>query len=137
MTTEEDYQKHLDENRAHHAARLAFADWLEAQGDLRAAGYRALAVQQRYPLQGEHSALKTATWWWHSAAGGPFFCHNNLPADWFALLPTSEGNESFWPLHTATGGIKTRRECEDAAALAFAKLPAERQAELLGTTAGQ
>jgi hypothetical protein len=57
--------------------------------------------------------------------------HNHIPRDWFDLLPASEGSKSFWPVHTDTKGLMSRRGCEDALALAFAQLPAERQAALL------
>ena len=57
--------------------------------------------------------------------------YNNIPRDWFDLLPEGEGSKFFWPVHSDTKGLMSRRVCEDALALAFAKLPAARQAELL------
>ena len=51
--------------------------------------------------------------------------HNLLPADWFAL--TTPDMER----HGVHCGFDSRREAEDAAALAFARLPPDRRAELL------
>lgn len=136
MTTEDDFHRALDKNPQDWHTRLVFADWLQDRGDVRAAGYRAIAAQQRRPLEGTHGTLNKQGWWWHCPGTGTRACHNDIPADWFALLPQKEGNDSFWPLHTATGGLRTRAECEDALARAFAKLPPERQTELLaGPTA--
>ena len=128
MTTEEDFQRQLDTNAADWATRLLFADWLDARGDPRGPGYRALAVQQRRPLKSEK---KEASWWFCSVSAPDCEFFNHLWRDWFSLLPVGEGNDLFWPVLTENGGIKTRRECEDAAALAFAQLPPERRAELL------
>ena len=136
MTTEDDFQRMIDERPDDWQSRLVLADWLQERGDPRAAGYRAVAVQQRRPLEGEkkHDDGKThRTWWWYCphADSPAYSMHNHVPRDWFDLLPAGEGSESFWPVHTATGGLKSRRDCEDALALAFAKLPPARQAELL------
>lgn len=129
MTTEDDFQRLLDENPADWETRLVFADWLQDRGDPRAAGYRATAARQRRPLQGQH--MNADTWWWYTAAPQEGDFHNHVPGDWFALLPADEGSGHFWPVFRANGGIKSRRACEDALVLAFAKLPAARQAELL------
>ena len=132
MTTEDDFQRALDKHPDDWHTRLVFAAWLQERDDLRAEGYRAIVARQRRPLQGTHTGLNREAWWWHCApAGNPGWCHNDIPPDWFALLPQGEGDESFWPVHTPTGGVRTRRECEDALARAFAALPAARHAELL------
>jgi uncharacterized protein (TIGR02996 family) len=132
MTTEEEFQRLLDDDPENWAARVMFADWLDDRGDLRGPGYRALAAQRRSPLQGYHEGTGAKTWWWFCPpVETELAVHNHLPSDWFALLPVGEGNQSFWPLHTEEGGVMTRRECEGAAALAFAQLPAKRRAELL------
>jgi uncharacterized protein (TIGR02996 family) len=136
MTPEENFQRRLDANPKDWQARLAFADWLDAQDDPRGPGYRTLAVQRRYPLQGHNKEAEA--WWWHCSQTGDTEFHNQLPPDWFKLLPPEEGSQMFWPVFTEKGGIKSRRGCENALALAFAQLPAERQAELLaGPPAGQ
>ena len=132
MTTEDDFQRAIDARPGDWQTRLVFADWLQDRGDSRAAGYRAIAVQERRPLSSTH--LKRDTCWWHCASGDPLDrTHNVIPGDWFALLPAAEGSRLFWPLLTQTGGIKSRRECEDALALAFSRLPADRQAALLSS----
>lgn len=135
MVSEDDFQRILDDNPADRETRLVFADWLQDRDDPRAAGYRAIALQQRRPLQGRH--LNSDAWWWHASAEARVAeFHNHVPQDWFDLLPAGEGNAHFWPVFRSNGGLKTRRECEDALALAFAKLPAARQAELLTPNPG-
>jgi uncharacterized protein (TIGR02996 family) len=130
VTTEDDFHRILDDSPADWHTRLVFADWLDERGDPRGAGYRAIARRRRRPLQGRH--LDTDTWWWHSSSEDRVEdFHNHIPTDWFAHLPRDDGNEHFWPVFRSGGGIKSRRECEDALARAFAKLPAGRQTELL------
>jgi|SRR5579883_615040 len=130
---EEDFQRQLDANPKKGETRLLLADWLDKHGDARGPGYRALAVQKRCPSKSETSETKEA-WWWSCISPDPndIVVPSDLWQDWFSLLPTGEGDDIFWPLLTVNCGIKTRRECEDAAALAFSKLPPERRAELLG-----
>jgi uncharacterized protein (TIGR02996 family) len=131
VTTEDDFQRQLDEQPTDWQTRLVFADWLADRGDPRAAGYRAIAIQERRPLQG-HNKDREA-WWWHalpSGASNDNF-YNIIPYDWFELLPPGEGSKMFWPVFSEKGGVKSRRECEDALALAFSRLPPERQAALL------
>ena len=123
MNEEEAFQRALDEHPEDWQTRLVFADWLEERGDPRAEGYRALARRRRYPMR------NGAAWWWASRQA---LCHNVIPDDWFDLLPPGLRGEMFWPLLTgAPDRVKSRRECEDALALAFARLPDERRAELL------
>ena len=143
MTTEDDFQKAIDKSPEDWQTRLVFADWLQDRGDPRAAGYRAIAIQQRRPLQGHKShkdpkdksgkVKNLDTWWWHCPGNDSqvYTMYNHLPRDWYDLLPEGEGNKSFWPVHSDTKGLMSRRGCEDALALAFSKLPAARQAELL------
>jgi uncharacterized protein (TIGR02996 family) len=132
VTTEDDFQRALDADPQDWHTRLVFADWLDDRDDPRAAGYRAIAALQRYPLQGHHSGLQRQGWWWHcSPEGTRTPSHNDIPADWFTLLPTRYGNKSFWPLHKPRSGVRTRRQCEDALALVFRKLPMERQTAIL------
>jgi hypothetical protein len=127
--TEEDYQRQLDANPKNVETRQALAEWLDKCGDARGPGYRALAVRKRWPLKSN----KKDAWWWSCISPDPtdIVLPDDLWNDWFLLLPAGEGDDLVWPVLTVNGGIKTRRECEDAAALAFAKLPPERQAELL------
>lgn len=127
MTTEDDFQTALDAHPEDWNTRLVFADWLQDRGDPRSTGYRAIAVQRLRPLSG--TIYKRSACWWHCKPDDTF--HNIIPRDWFALLPAGQGNNVFWPLVTETRGVKSRRECEDALARAFAQLPDDRQAALL------
>jgi uncharacterized protein (TIGR02996 family) len=127
VTTEDDFQRALDARPNDWQTRLVFADWLQERGDTRAPGYRAIAVQRLRPLNGRNRNLDA--WWWCSQAGNT--CHNIVPQDWFVLLSAGPGSKLFWPVFTATGGNKSRGECEDALALAFVRLPPDRQNELI------
>src|SRR5262245_38618893 len=103
---------------------MVFADWLDDHSDPRATGYRAIAVQKRHTVNAPHGSLKREGHWWHCpGAGHDAQSHNDIPADWFALLPPKVGSTFFWPVFTPKGGVCSRRECEDALALAFTKLP--------------
>lgn len=124
MTTEDDFQAMLDAHPDDHGTRAVFADWLQDRDDPRAEGYRALAMQERYPFGSKHGGSR----WWHRGTT----YRNSLPLDWFACLPRlGEGREYvLWP-HCEGQTADSRRDVEDAAALAFAQLPAARRAELL------
>jgi uncharacterized protein (TIGR02996 family) len=134
VTTEEDFQRKLDENPEDWDTRLVFADWLEDRDDPRASGYRAIARLKRRPLKGRRrfefkdKSQSEEAWWWHH---GNSLCYNYVPADWFALLPPGLGNKVFWPLLSGPERVRNRRECEDALAQAFAQLPEDRQNQLL------
>ena len=132
MTTEDDFQLALDANPRDWHTRLVFADWLQDRGDARAAGFRAIALNKRYPLSARAAGLGTDGFWWHRGELSAPGYHNNIPDDWFALLPPAAGNGSYWPLYAHDEkSLLPRGECESALALAFAELPPERQAELL------
>lgn len=125
MTTEEDFQRALDAHPDDHTTRLVFADWLQERDDPRAEGYRALGVLRKWP---EFPAVDgNSTWWcdWD----GTWTEDNALPRSWHQQFHIY-GKDCYEPYR-----YSTRREAEDAAALAFAKLPAERRAELLATNA--
>lgn len=94
--------------------RLVFADWLEERGDPRAEGYRVLATRGLRPRRGVTGHAG------YTYGGG----ESALPAVWFA---------EYVRVKRAAGAVFTRapRLAEDAAALAFARLPAARRAELL------
>lgn len=125
MTTEDDFQSALDADPSDWQTRLVFADWLQERDDPRAEGYRFLGIHRRCP---EVSAYGNEHGWnrWTQTPNehdlwkkeGSPFC---LPLD----LYRAAGGSDTRPWH------ETRREAEDAAALAFAKLPAARRAELL------
>lgn len=140
MADESDFQAALDANPEDHTTRLVFADWLEERGDSRAEGYRALGVLGRHGCNAvSHAHVVTwkpemETCWFSEErigfAGGALV--PRLPHDWFELLGrTQQVSDGAW-----TTEYDSRRAAEDAAALAFAKLPPERRAELLGLRAG-
>jgi uncharacterized protein (TIGR02996 family) len=122
MTTEDVFQQLLDENPDDWQTRLVLADWLEDREDPRAEGYRAIGVLEIYG---------SPTWFNGGYYEDPLL---NLPCDWFRRLEggvfAGEADEFSGPLWC---DFTTRREAEDAAVLAFTKLPAERRAELLNT----
>lgn len=122
MTTEDDFQRQLDEHPEDYQTRVVLADWLEEHGDPRAEWYRALGAKTRIP------DVLGSFWYYHNAenASPDTYMACTLAVDWFEA--TAPGRINWTP------GYASRREAEDAAALAFAKLPTERRAELL--TAG-
>ena len=143
MTSEDDFQRALDANPSDHTLRMVFADWLQEHDDPRAAGYRALGIWHRrasifcncrfYPdtPEGRKALPPDAK---------PFWCwwqRYGFDMEDRSEMVTDELSEDWWQLVDAekfSGYGKsspTRREAEDAAALAFARLPAERQRELL------
>lgn len=141
MTTEDDFQAQLDADPEDWQTRLVFADWLEERGDLRAEGYRALghlrvrpagsgAARQLWYLPGY--ASRRAVDRWGQTASAPDDVHRfedakraQLPDDWLAAMPLDGDPDARWRLRA------TRREAEDAAARAFAQLPAARRVQLL------
>lgn len=139
MTTEDDFQKQLDAHPDDHHTRLVFADWLEERGDERAEGYRALGLRRRIP--GKVAGTWYFNWvknrhWTASLQATKSIRLRGNPA--FTYEPSSRTLPEFWMEragkgHRGTWTLKlpSRREVEDAAALAFAKLPAARRAALL------
>lgn len=125
VTTEDDFQRALDENQTDWQTRLVFADWLDERDDPRAEGYRALGALLIYPFGQPDSDC-----WFHDGTYAGGNDRNAIPHDWFSLLPASDTmpNANVWPLHAKR---KSRREVESIAALAFTMLPAARRAELL------
>jgi uncharacterized protein (TIGR02996 family) len=127
VTTEDDFQSALDAAPDDWDTRLALADLLHERGDPRAEGYRALGLLRMCPF------VDASSYWWttievrYCPPSGVRGNGCSLPADWFELVELSPNSDNFKPL--GAGGV--RRTVEDAAALAFGKLPAQRQAELL------
>src|SRR5262249_3250684 len=129
VTTEEDFQKALDKNPDDWQTRLVFADWLQERGDVRAEGYRAIGAQRMRPNRWEQGKKKFH-WWW-GGGKSDWARHSDvvvLPKDGFEQLPAPRRDGHAWPAHDDPN---TRRGAENAAALAFANLPAVRRAELL------
>ncbi len=132
MTTEEDFQAQLDETPDAHHVRLVFADWLQERDDPRAEGYRALGMLERRPSR--YPFPDGGNWFWiHGERAKEVqepYALCVLPVDWFAALPTErlhQPSSTEWP----STSVNFRHDVEDAAALAFAKLPTERRHALL------
>jgi uncharacterized protein (TIGR02996 family) len=126
VTTEDDFQAALDAHPDDWQTRLVFADWLQERGDPRAEYFRLAGRRGWRPsfdaaagYSGDSlqlSGISGDKLWRFYAAGVPtIYAPHTLPFD------VGYGR---W-LHN------TRREAENAAALAFADLPPERRAELL------
>jgi uncharacterized protein (TIGR02996 family) len=122
MTSEEDFHAALDACPEDWQTRLVFADWLQERGDVRAEGYRALGRLRLYP----GSTKQFPCWWSHPNCIGVEEPnqHGQLPTDWFLVVQTD-------PSHTWWEDYSRRRDAEDAAAIAFTKLPPARRAELI------
>jgi uncharacterized protein (TIGR02996 family) len=119
MTEEEDFRRQLDLRPDDHHTRLVYADWLDDRGDPRGPGYRALGVLAKVPR------LTVGGEWAYANWDVPDR-HDALPPDWFKGLRRG--------LYNSDGRVRSyvrRYNAEDDAALAFARLPAERQRELL------
>ena len=132
MTTEDDFQRALDAEPDAWQTRLVFADWLDEHGDPRAEGYRALGVLRRWPTheyRDEKGASNCCPYWAHTNSI-PICESIELPLDWFRLLEVDGKSDLFAPAWVNRTDA-TRRELEDAAAVAFARLPSARRAELL------
>ncbi len=136
MGTERAFQTRLNRVPHDHHTRLVFADWLDEQGDERGPGYRALGVNRFWVFDWpDHTEGSLRLWTWYPHSRLSYLHERELPDDWFTRLPAWEclysngapgGNEGM-----AWRDYRSRQLADDAAALAFAKLPAERRAELL------
>lgn len=138
MTTEEDFQRALDANPDDWQCRQVFADWLQERNDPRADGYRALGASRVAPYAEESGS----GWKGYGrtdnasnlvAAPGGVAAGALLPPDWFELVRDGNQYPNWTP--TAWAYWRSRREAEDAAALAFARLSHRRRAELLAREA--
>lgn len=118
MTNEEDFQRRL--NRVSHdwQTRLVFADWLYERGDPRAEGYRVLGLLRKRPLKfkvkyipHKHRLFRWYTFDLDDTEESRRYSssEHHLPFAWWEMIAFDE-----W---------KTRREAEDAAALAFVDVP--------------
>lgn len=135
MTTEEDFQRALEADPEDYQTRLVFADWLQERDDPRSAGYRAMGrlrispdLYRRYENLRPVSMERAYFGRWANSNRPQFNVEVLaclLPDDWFSKLETTDESAEWWVYY------KTRRDAEDGAARAFARLPLERQAELL------
>lgn len=110
-------QQHLDAHPDDYRARRLLGEWLQWHGDERGEGYRALGVCRRRPLQWQSSWLCA----FEDDGIAKEHRQHSLPLVWFDAF----GFPNAWTR------FDTRRDAENAAALAFARLPAERRAALL------
>lgn len=135
MTTEDDFQRALDLNWQDWQTRLVLADFLQDLNDRRAAGYRALGVLRAFPdcWRANEPCWRSQVNFSPRPVGTPTPI---LPKDWYSALPVGATYEKAWNWNSwgkcSWVGLSGRKEIEDVAAEAFLKLPAERQAELLG-----
>ena len=135
MTSEDDFQAALDADPGDWQTRLVFGDWLEERADPRADGYRALGTHRKHPYHGDPTEpiseeARRRGWSWWGAGTGMGASHFLLHAAWREAIPTCR-------LDYPWGAWQpTRHAVEDAAALAFADLPADLRAELLAPKAG-
>lgn len=123
--TEAAFQAAIDANRFDFDRRLVFADWLDEQGDKRAAGYRAMGRLAFTPTALD--ATDSLFYWQDEASRDRRVTSNLLhflPTDLYKLLRCQKRR-------SGKTEPDTRRSLEDAFALAFSKLPPDRQAELL------
>ncbi len=143
MTSEEDFQRALDEHPDDWQTRLVFADWLQERGDVRAEGYRALGVLRLWPYRWRNPPEERAyRWLFHNGdgneSGRPIPKCHVLPKDWLNKTAGRKPKEYLALLmeyDIAAEVPAPRQVLEDAVAVAFAKLPAKRRAELLAAPA--
>jgi uncharacterized protein (TIGR02996 family) len=136
VTTEDDFQRALDAHPEDWQTRLVFADWLDERGDSRAAGVRAMVAIgrhavpcQRPPDQKGNPGPIQFIFGKPQVDTGRFknpYLLGIIPADWFVRLKGHLPRTVIYWKH-----YHTRREADDAAAHAFARLSAKRQAKLL------
>ena len=117
----------LNADPADQVTRLAFADWLHDRDDPRAAGYAAMVALGLRPMQNGSFAL----WNWRYFQNPPAHLRASvLPRDWYESLTGSPIHGGNWYSEYTSCSA-----AENAAALAFARLPPKRQAELLNPVA--
>jgi uncharacterized protein (TIGR02996 family) len=135
VTTEGDFHRAIDAQPDDWQTRLVFADWLQERGDPRAEGYRALVALGK---RAKSVQMATGT----GKLGPVNFIFGSdrirraalragnelclIPQDWLKLF-----SGSLYEVNPLWRHYHTRREAEDAAAVAFAGLPAKRRARLL------
>ncbi len=135
MTNEEDFHKMLDENPDDHQTRMIFADWLEDRNDPRAAGYRALGQLQRRPAVSDIATTSASMWGRMGTGTSQFVDHPHygpsmLPPEWADRIGHTHsnfGSGNSWKV------LNTRREADDAAAMAFAHIPEPVRRRIMGT----
>src|SRR5258707_15465198 len=120
MTTEDDFHRAIDAHPDDWQTRLVFADWLDEQSDPRAEGVRALVAISRRALPCALNFIFGSDRMRSESLKRQYeLCL--IPPDWLKLFSGA--------LYAPQPGAKwrhyhTRREAEDAAAIAFCELPA-------------
>jgi uncharacterized protein (TIGR02996 family) len=131
MTTEDDFQRALDADPDDWQTRLVFADRLQERNDPRAAGYRALGELRKWPVG--PSTLWHDWYWYRLGSSVTAVADHALPNEWFDEMThgpgprgpiTIFGSRTSWP---KPGVHVNRAAAENAAALAFARLPPTNQ----------
>jgi uncharacterized protein (TIGR02996 family) len=152
MTTEDDFQRDLDDDPSDHHTRTVLADWLEERGDERAEGYRALGLNRIYPHLWYYKGAKpyeqvTQFWLFHNGCGhhgntsslcagevlnrpGPIGPAHVLPQAWIDAV-VSRYCRAKWAASLLTdytcgwpeGSVMGRRGLEDRVTSVFGALP--------------
>lgn len=137
MTTEDDFQRQLDEHPEDHQTRLVFADWLDERGDPRGPGYRALGVcglcvhceswfnDKMYDERPPEDTTNLPYKWFVKLKGGQF--RNPLRND----PVTGHERRTTPPRYATWCQFESRAHAENAAALAWSKLPESVRVEIL------
>src|SRR5712692_270029 len=109
MTNDDAFQLALENDPSRSDTRLVFADWLEEQGDARAAGYRWMGIHGKWPYDWARSGgeLHYHTFDWYRDGGGAIWDvpgHCRLPewlwkrlrcaTDWATYVTRREAEET-------------------------------------------
>lgn len=133
-TVEAVAQQHLDARPDDHAARRLLGEWLTACGDERGEGYRGLAAFRVSP---RFCRMSGGEWLWILGAeenpnyreGTRWYTEHEgmmLPRGWINRIPLAHPNDfDSWRY------FESRTAAEDAAAVAFLRLPESRRLQLL------
>jgi hypothetical protein len=143
MTTEADFQRHLDLNIDDWQTRLILADWLEDRDDVRSSGYRELGRLRIVPrgtvmdgrgdyIRWIYGTVRNTNWRPHDPDEWTInHVGMMLPNKWFVALfevenpaPAPDSARDCWARYTR------RRNAEDGAARAFYSLPPAQRAAI-------
>jgi uncharacterized protein (TIGR02996 family) len=133
VTTEDDFQSALDKNPGDWQTRLVFADWLQEHEDPRAEGYRILGRLRKVGCNTVSGTSDVPEWRPHTEmcwfVYDPSFrygwlTHAELHEDWVAEMGFGRCTTKW------SRDFDNRRATEDAAARAYARLPAHTRAEI-------
>lgn len=128
MSDERYFQELLDEAPSDSAARWLFAEWLAERGDWRAAGYRWMAREGKYPQRTPSGGDITWDWWSATPSGDagrrdPSHDHEHLTPALFELLE-GYSYHSDWSNQVAYREYYTREDAEEALCRALYALQA-------------